>query len=243
MGNGRVWAGEMRDESSPLLSSSINEEYWSAPGGLVATAAVLIITSILFGAFGYSLRGIVACIPLYFVWGFRIFKKIFYFMWEFVVSLSRYSQSTQTECIEVGYNNCICSLAPTCWHNISFLLQQKSPGCGGRPLLIRRNPLRNFLNRYFCWCLPGDNSPYLLGSSLSNMENGGDLDMDIVINILSSAQPMPLILFTILRTLLWIQNRSILYVLCKLSRYPEFGDALKHSFHVICPLLVFCSGL
>ena len=82
----------MRDESSPLLSSSINEEYWSAPGGLVATAAVLIITSILFGAFGYSLIGIVACIPLYFVWRFRIFKKIFHFMWEFVVSLSRYSQ-------------------------------------------------------------------------------------------------------------------------------------------------------
>ena len=51
----------MRDESSPLLSSSINEEYWSAPGGLVATAAVLIITSILFGAFGYSLLGTVAC--------------------------------------------------------------------------------------------------------------------------------------------------------------------------------------
>ena len=114
MGECELWAGEMRDESSPLLSSSINEEYWSAPGGLVATAAVLIITSILFGAFGYSLIGIVACIPLYFVWGFRIFKKIFHFMWEFVVSLSRYSQSTQTECIEVGYNNCICSLAPTC---------------------------------------------------------------------------------------------------------------------------------
>ena len=51
----------MRDESSPLLSSSINEEYWSAPGGLVAAAAVLIITSILFGAFGYSLLGLVAC--------------------------------------------------------------------------------------------------------------------------------------------------------------------------------------
>ena len=48
----------MRDESSPLLSSSINEEYWSAPGGLVAAAAVLIITSILFG---YSLLGLVAC--------------------------------------------------------------------------------------------------------------------------------------------------------------------------------------
>ena len=103
----------MRDESSPLLSSSINEEYWSAPGGLVATAAVLIITSILFGAFGYSLLGNCG-LPLYFVWGFRIFKKIFHFMWEFVVSLSRYSQSTQTECIEVGYSNCICSLALTC---------------------------------------------------------------------------------------------------------------------------------
>ena len=50
MGECELWAGEMRDESSPLLSSSINEEYWSAPGGLVATAAVLIITSILFGA-------------------------------------------------------------------------------------------------------------------------------------------------------------------------------------------------
>ena len=71
----------MRDESSPLLSSSINEEYWSAPGGLVATAAVLIITSILFGAldilsvalwlafhcctlygdFGYSRRFFIIC--------------------------------------------------------------------------------------------------------------------------------------------------------------------------------------
>ena len=71
----------MRDESSPLLSSSINEEYWSAPGGLVATAAVLIITSILYlehldilsvalwlafhctlyGDFGYSRRFFILC--------------------------------------------------------------------------------------------------------------------------------------------------------------------------------------
>ena len=80
MGKCELWAGEMRDESSPLLSSSINEEYWSAPGGLVATAAVLIITSILFGAldilsvalwlafhctlyvdFGYSRRFFILC--------------------------------------------------------------------------------------------------------------------------------------------------------------------------------------
>ena len=80
MGECELWAGEMRDESSPLLSSSINEEYWSAPGGLVATAAVLIITSILFGAldilsvalwlafhctlygdFGYSSRFFIIC--------------------------------------------------------------------------------------------------------------------------------------------------------------------------------------
>ena len=121
MGKCELWAGEMRDESSPLLSSSINEEYWSAPGGLVATAAVLIITSILFGALdilSVALWLAFHC-TFYVDFGYsrRFFKKIFHFMdfmWEFVVSLSCYSQSTQTECIEVGYNNCICSLAPTC---------------------------------------------------------------------------------------------------------------------------------
>ena len=115
MGECELWAGEMRDESSPLLSSSINEEYWSAPGGLVATAAVLIITSILFGALdilSVALWLAFHC-TLYGDFGYS-FMKIFYYMWEFVVSLSRYSQSTQTECIEVGYNNCICSLALTC---------------------------------------------------------------------------------------------------------------------------------
>ena len=145
----------MRDESSPLLSSSINEEYWSAPGGLVAAAAVLIITSILFGAFGYSLLSIVAChCTLY--WDFGYSRRFFILCGNLLSASLAIVNLLKQNVLKLDTAIVFVLLLQLVDTIFLFFCSRTLEGAVcrlgrlGRPLLIRRNPRRNFLNRYFC---------------------------------------------------------------------------------------------